>query len=964
MRTLKFSQVLSRLTWRWLFLLALIPLAAAPAAEDESGGSKAIPIATVNHPARVDFSTEILPVLKRNCLACHNANDAKANLVLESPNTILKGGEDGVVVKPGKSAESLLLRVASRQERPYMPPLKNKVEASALSSDELGLLRLWIDQGATGGVQVAAAPLDWRPLPEQLNPILSLALTSDGQFAACSRGNQIFVYHIPSRQLAAHLVDPSLAALAGYGSDPAAHRDLVQSLAFSPDGDRLASAGFREVKLWRHLQEKPRLIQAPSADPVNSALAVSPDGRWLALGDSSGRIQLRGVADGRVARRLSSPRGAIINLKFSPDGMRLGAASSDRVLRVWNVPSGDLVVETALTNGGAWSCVGPAIAGTGPGRSIRVWELPTHPKDVPRELVSFAWTNGPLLSLESSSGISNRLVVAGADGGIEIWDTAKGAPARRFNHGGPIRALAARPDGKRIASIGTNQIVKLWDAQSGKLLAEVKGGRETQFRLSNRERAATLANAEVDFQKEELHSAETNRTAQADALKKAGEAKDAAEKKLADANRELAAARAVNADAEKALAALPPKPAADEEKSRKQKRDTAVSEVKRLEKALKDAETAAAKPLDTFKLTEQEVAHAEAAVVAAQAALGRARAATVRSQLDLQMARIAAADAERNVRAVAFSPDNQVLATAGDDSLIHTWSADNGSAYETYQSSSSPVTTLAFVGARGLVSRGSSPGVAVWDLRDAWRLERVIGTGDGASPLVDRVNALAFSPDGRTLATGGGEPSRSGEIKLWDAFTGTMTRELTNAHSDTVFGLAFSPDGQFLASCGADKMMKVFDLSNGKLKRTFEGHTHHVLAVGWKPSGRTLVTGGADAVIKVWDFGTGERKKTIEGFAKEVTAIAFAGLDDQFVAASGDAQVKLISIKGDTVRSFGGAADFVYGAATTPDGKLVIAGGQDGVLRVWDGQSGQALASFSAERPAKTRSAAVTTTQP
>ena len=88
------------------------------------------------------------------------------------------------------------------------------------------------------------------------------------------------------------------------------------------------------------------------------------------------------------------------------------------------------------------------------------------------------------------------------------------------------------------------------------------------------------------------------------------------------------------------------------------------------------------------------------------------------------------------------------------------------------------------------------------------------------------INALAFSHDGKLLATGSGEPSRGGEIKLWNPADGILVRDLPNVHTDAVFGLDFSPDDKFLASGAADKMARVVELASGKVIRSFEGHTH------------------------------------------------------------------------------------------------------------------------------------------
>src|SRR3954451_8600733 len=176
---------------------------------------RALPVRELKRKSAVDFEHEILPILKANCLACHNQTSSKADLVLETPQTIHKGGESGPAVTPGKPGESLLFQVASHEKRPLMPPKENKVAASELKPEELGLLKLWIEQGAKGEVR-ASVPVAWQPVPKSLHPSYAVALTADGQFAACGRANQIAIYHLPSRQLVTRLVDPKAGASAAH----------------------------------------------------------------------------------------------------------------------------------------------------------------------------------------------------------------------------------------------------------------------------------------------------------------------------------------------------------------------------------------------------------------------------------------------------------------------------------------------------------------------------------------------------------------------------------------------------------------------------------------------------------------------------------------------------------------------------------------------------------------------------
>ena len=169
---------------------------------------KSIPIAKIKHAGPVDFEREILPILNNNCVACHNQSKPKGGLSLETPQTILKGGDAGPAVVPKKPGQSLLLKVAAHQDPELiMPPAENKVAALPFKPEELGLLQLWIEQGAKGTVR-ASLPVVWQPMPPSLSAIYATTITRDGQFAACGRANQIFVYHLPSGRLAARLNDP------------------------------------------------------------------------------------------------------------------------------------------------------------------------------------------------------------------------------------------------------------------------------------------------------------------------------------------------------------------------------------------------------------------------------------------------------------------------------------------------------------------------------------------------------------------------------------------------------------------------------------------------------------------------------------------------------------------------------------------------------------------------------------
>lgn len=1054
---------------RSLLVTSLLPLGFLA----RSASAEPIAIAEVKHEGPVDFEKEILPIFRRNCLACHSATEAESDLVLETPLTILKGGSEGPAVVAGKSAESLLLKMSARQKEPFMPPPDNDVKAKPLTPEELGLIKLWIDQGATGEVKGAGGPIAWQPLPAGVNPIFAVAISPDGQYAAAGRANQIFLYHIPSKRELGRLTDPSLIEKGIYKQPGVADLDLIQSLAFSPDGERLASGGFRTIKLWRKPKNVKKLDLAALEGPPRS-IAVSADGKFAAVGEETGKVKVYDLATGQIAKTLAGHTGPVTGVAFTADGTKVVTGSQDKTFRVFNMADGMQIasVETpAPVNAVVLVAADAQVATGGADNNLRLWALPAAaPAEPPKPVKEIAGHGQPITSLIALPG-GTQILTGCKDGVVRLIDVAGGNVVKQMNHGAPVDAIAIRADGKRIASVGANNIAKLWNAENQQLVVDMKGDYRTGLKVGEATRAVNLAKKQVELAKADLTEAGKRKTAEEENQKKSTEAqtaadadfkkkdeaakqpvidKDTADKALVDAtanktkadeakkvtdaaavtaNEALVAANKAKDEAVKAAndataaatAALTAfnqakealakdtenqtlkdaAAAAEKASTEAEAKKKAAEEVKvAMEKVAVDADTAK-KTADTnkqngdkaatdaqnaFNTADQKVKQvtpvatkaveekmaADRALKAAMRSVERAAEsvkkatealpgfeATVKTfeaqvmQRDAELMAVTktVAESEKPLKSVSFSPNGQSLAIVGDDQLLHSYDGETGAPVDIYTGQNAALSLVTFTADGNAISLAANNTGVVWDFATEWKLERTIGTPDSAEMLVDRVTALDFSPDGKLLASGGGEPSRSGEIKIWNLENGQLQLAFKEPHSDTVFGLDFSPDGQTLASCAADRFVKLWNVADGKFVRSFEGHTHHVLGVSWRADGRLLASSGADAAIKVWDARTGDQARTIAGYTKEVTAVHFVGDQDIVIVCSGDKIVRFVNAaNGGNVRDFGGSTDYMYASAASDDGKIIIAGGADSVLRVWN-ENAQPVSTFEAPKP-------------
>jgi WD40 repeat protein/uncharacterized caspase-like protein len=239
----------------------------------------------------------------------------------------------------------------------------------------------------------------------------------------------------------------------------------------------------------------------------------------------------------------------------------------------------------------------------------------------------------------------------------------------------------------------------------------------------------------------------------------------------------------------------------------------------------------------------------------------------------------------QQVNRVVVSPDGQRIASGSDDQTVKIWKLD-GTLEKTIQLTDR-VTDLVFT--QDALAASTADG----------KVTLLMGNSQRSLAIGNIINSIAFSPNGKLLATASRTASRTetdGDrtVKIWTVADGKLIKTLTG-HSGWVNSVQFSPDGQTLASASEDKVIKLWNVATGSLIRNLTGHGERVTSVAFNPNGQTLVSGSGDHTVKLWNLSNGSAQ-TLEGHTDQVNSVQFS-----------------------------------------PDGKWIISAGQDHTLNLWQG---------------------------
>lgn len=959
-----------------------------------------LPVADLKRTDPVDFGKEIMPILKRNCLACHHEKEAEGGLNLETSELIRKGGDSG----PGAVAKdpdaSLLLVRATGAEEPLMPPEDNSVGAHPLTPDELGLLKLWIEQGAEGQSS-ASESIDWQPIPESLRAAYAMDVSPDGQFAAIARANRVVMVDLATNQEIGRLVDPSLTV------GEVADVDLIHSIAFSPDAQRVATGGFRTVRLWR----KTRPDVDRSASPLFAAaglISVKADQSAVALVNAIGDIEIWNLADNQKLHTLTGHTERPSGLAWAGNSDRIYSSDSTGRLIAWQASSGQLLSEfdsKSVITGLAASADATSLATLDESGKAQLFSVSGDGKTIERKVDSLGGFSD-VTSITFTAKPSPAAIVASQSGGVVLLAIGDQKVIRKIDHGSIVDAVAISADQTKLITGGRDGKTRVWNLADGKALVTMQGDPTAQLSLAAASRDAARQKAAVDrlnkrtAELEALLKKEDEALAKVtEAHKKATESLAAEEKKRVDAVAVVTGTEAkiakANADATKATETIAAATKTVTEK--KAMAGTLAKEIETQKTALvaaqKAASDAAAQIAAITKTMNEATARAsqvEKLIADKTAAMTKANEEAGKAQADIdaatKLAATAKTESEKATKELEAQKKNVATAEAAKKKAEGEL-AKRQQALDT--STNAQQRAAAAIPTHKEVIAAETRRLGLLDRHLATAQAELAAAGNevvGISVSQDNAQIATAHRDGtlRSYRASDGKPvtefaatAHSGDhvacvgnlicgfgnsthASLWSTDSKwTLERTIGSINdpsiiSDRVTALDFRQDGNTIAVGSGPPSrsgeVKVFAVESGQLVRDFGPvHSDTVLGLEFSPNQRYVASSAADKTIRLLDVPTGEVVRSLEGHTHHVLALTWQDDGQTIASASADKNVKIWNVEtGEQRRTISGFSKEITAVTFVGQSNQIVTACADGLLRLYDTSNGKALRTFNA----------------
>jgi len=717
------------------------------------------------------------------------------------------------------------------------------------------------------------------------------------------------------------------------------HDGPVYAARFSPDGRQIATGGYdQRILLWNPDEVQPvdigrrleRLPDPPApyqellghTGPVR-ALAFSPVGQTLASGGRDNLLRIWKIPTGELIRTLRGHASHVRSCEFSPDGELLLSAGRDQQIKLWDpqtyAESIVLGEETAVADAilaARFSRDGSRIVSASRDRTAVLWDVAGR-----RVTGRFQEGHDFLASSAVFSTDGTRMATGAGDGTVRIWDVATGTEISQLSQTGWTSALDLSDDGRWIVTGSSGNDAVVWDTLSGQRVATLSGHEAVVSSVRFAPGGAMIATGDDrgrcrlwvrQDQPDQWHGSHWLQ----------GHSRSITAMAFVDQGRRLVTSSGDNTCGQWDV--------------------TTGSEISEL--VLKHPDWVAG--------MEVSDDGRRALTCCDDGALRLWALADARLLWIFQPEDEAEKDeSEKKVvfTSVDLSPDGQqVLAACAANSTVQSWNLHTESNVNATDAEQ-PTTLLDFGHRGGIVwaARFSPDGSNVltiggndarlWDAKTRAPIVRFSPHGAVASADI--------SPDGRLLVTGSWDRS----AKIWDIASGKAVRRLDGVHQGFVNSVEFSPDGETILSASDDGTARLWEVTTGEpLDVVFSGHEARVRQARFSADGRRVLTVANDKTARLWNAQTGGTEKTLSGHQWAVLCGEFSRDGRRVITGSEDNKAIIWDAQsGEVLLELAGHTGSITSVAFSPSGSRVVTGSQDSTAKLWDALTGKEIMTLS-----------------